>query len=61
MTRLLEVHGLKKHFPIYKGVFSHVAGYVYAVDGVSLHIDAARRWGSSGRAAAASRQSAAPC
>jgi len=39
MTRLLEVHGLKKHFPIYKGVFSHVAGYVYAVDGVSLHID----------------------
>ena len=39
MTRLLEVHELKKHFPIYKGVFSHVAGYVYAVDGVSLHID----------------------
>ena len=39
MTRLLEVHGLKKHFPIHKGVFSHVSGYVYAVDGVSLHID----------------------
>jgi oligopeptide/dipeptide ABC transporter ATP-binding protein len=39
MTRLLEVHGLKKHFPIHKGVFSHVSGHVYAVDGVSLHID----------------------
>ena len=39
MTALLEVRGLKEHFPIHKGVFSHVSGYVYAVDGVSLHID----------------------
>jgi oligopeptide/dipeptide ABC transporter ATP-binding protein len=39
MTALLEVRGLKKHFPIHKGVFSHVSGYVYAVDGISLHID----------------------
>jgi oligopeptide/dipeptide ABC transporter ATP-binding protein len=39
MTALLEVRGLKKHFPIHNGVFSHVSGYVYAVDGVSLHID----------------------
>ncbi len=30
---------LKKHFPIHKGVFSRVSGHVYAVDGVSLHID----------------------
>ena len=36
---LLEVHGLKKHFPIHKGVFSRVSGHVYAVDGVSFHID----------------------
>ncbi len=35
---LLEVTGLKKHFPIYKGVFSKVAGHVYAVDGVSFSI-----------------------
>ncbi len=35
---LLEIRGLKKHFPIYKGVFSRVAGQVYAVDGVSFHI-----------------------
>ena len=35
---LLEVNGLKKHFPIYKGVFSRVSGHVYAVDGVSFSI-----------------------
>jgi oligopeptide/dipeptide ABC transporter ATP-binding protein len=35
---LLEVTDLKKHFPIYKGVFSKVAGHVYAVDGVSFTI-----------------------
>jgi oligopeptide/dipeptide ABC transporter ATP-binding protein len=36
---LLEVHGLKKQFPITKGVFSRVSGYVQAVDGVSFHIE----------------------
>jgi len=35
---LLEVEGLKKHFPIYKGIFSKVSGYVHAVDGVSFKI-----------------------
>jgi oligopeptide/dipeptide ABC transporter ATP-binding protein len=35
---LLEVKDLKKHFPIYKGVFSRVSGQVYAVDGVSFEI-----------------------
>jgi oligopeptide/dipeptide ABC transporter ATP-binding protein len=35
---LLAVENLKKHFPIYAGVFSRVAGYVYAVDGVSFEI-----------------------
>jgi len=33
---LLEVRGLKKHFPIRRGVFSRVSGYVRAVDGVDL-------------------------
>ena len=33
---LLEVTGLKKHFPIRKGLFRRVAGHVYAVDGVSF-------------------------
>jgi oligopeptide/dipeptide ABC transporter ATP-binding protein len=36
---LVEVRGLKKHFPIVKGVFSRPAGTVHAVDGVSFHID----------------------
>ncbi|MDP1752336.1 MAG: dipeptide ABC transporter ATP-binding protein [Reyranella sp.] len=35
---LLEVSGLKKHFPIHKGVFSRVSGHVHAVDGVSFSI-----------------------
>jgi oligopeptide/dipeptide ABC transporter ATP-binding protein len=36
---LIEVRGLKKHFTIVKGVFSRPAGTIYAVDGVSFHID----------------------
>src|SRR5215471_760480 len=39
VSALLEVENLKKHFPIHKGVFSRVSGHVYAVDGVSFHID----------------------
>ena len=35
---LLQVDGLKKHFPIHKGVFGRVSGHVHAVDGVSFHI-----------------------
>jgi peptide/nickel transport system ATP-binding protein/oligopeptide transport system ATP-binding protein len=35
---LVEVRGLKKHFPIQTGVFSRVSGHVYAVDGVSFQI-----------------------
>jgi oligopeptide/dipeptide ABC transporter ATP-binding protein len=36
---LLEVHDLKKHFPIHKGILSRVTGQVRAVDGISFHID----------------------
>ena len=39
MSPLLEVQDLKKHFPVYKGVFSRVSGHVHAVDGVSFHIE----------------------
>jgi peptide/nickel transport system ATP-binding protein len=35
---LLEVSGLKVHFPIRKGILQRVAGQVKAVDGVSLEI-----------------------
>ena len=36
---LLQVTDLKTHFPIRKGVFSRIGGYVRAVDGVSLTIN----------------------
>jgi peptide/nickel transport system ATP-binding protein len=35
---LLEVHDLKVHFPIRKGLFKRVVGQVKAVDGVSMSI-----------------------
>jgi oligopeptide/dipeptide ABC transporter ATP-binding protein len=35
---VLEVRDLKKHFPIYKGIFQRLVGHVYAVDGVSFSI-----------------------
>jgi peptide/nickel transport system ATP-binding protein len=35
---LLEVNGLKKHFPIQKGLLKRVVGHVKAVDGVSFQI-----------------------
>ncbi len=39
MKPLIEVKGLKKHFPVHKGFFSRTAGYVHAVDGISFHIN----------------------
>lgn len=38
-TTLLEVNNLCKHYPIRKGLFSRVSGYVYAVDGISFTIN----------------------
>ncbi|MGD8468607.1 MAG: ATP-binding cassette domain-containing protein, partial [Desulfobacterales bacterium] len=38
METLLSVEDLEVHFPIKKGVLSRVAGYVYAVDGVSISL-----------------------
>ncbi|HZM70997.1 MAG TPA: ABC transporter ATP-binding protein [Candidatus Cryosericum sp.] len=35
---LLEVRGLEKHFPVRRGVFSRVSGWVRAVDGVSFSV-----------------------
>jgi peptide/nickel transport system ATP-binding protein len=39
---LLTVEDLKVHFPIRKGVLRHTAGYVKAVDGVSLELRTGR-------------------
>ena len=38
METLLSVENLEVHFPIKKGLLSHTAGYVYAVDGVSFSL-----------------------
>ena len=35
---VLEVDGLKKHFPVKKGLLRRTVGHVYAVDGVSFSI-----------------------
>ena len=35
---ILEVKGLKKHFPIHGGVISRTIGYVYAVDGITFNV-----------------------
>ena len=35
---LLEVHNLKKHFPIYRGVLRRRVGAVKAVDGISFNV-----------------------
>ncbi len=45
---LLEVTGLKKHFPIRKGLFSRVAGQVFAVDDISFTINAGETLGLVG-------------
>jgi len=36
MEELLTVSNLKVHFPIKRGLFSRIIGYVYAVDGISF-------------------------
>ena len=38
-TPLLEVNALKKHFPVRGGVLGGPSAWVYAVDGVTFHID----------------------
>jgi len=38
-TPVLEVSGLKKHFPLKKGLLRRTVGHVYAVDGVSFSVN----------------------
>lgn len=38
-NHLLEVHDLKKYFPITSGVFKRTVGYVKAVDGISFTVE----------------------
>ena len=45
---LIEVDGLVKHFAIKRGLLSRVAGYVHAVDGISLQVPEGRTLGLVG-------------
>ncbi|MEU7279403.1 oligopeptide/dipeptide ABC transporter ATP-binding protein [Streptomyces sp. NPDC045431] len=46
---LLELNDLKVHFPIRKGMlFDRTVGHVYAVDGVSLSVEAGQTYGLVG-------------
>lgn len=45
---LLEVRGLKKHFPIQRGLFRRTVGHVRAVDGVDLTVNAGETLGLVG-------------
>ena len=46
---MLEVEGLKKHFPVRKGLLRRTVGHVYAVDDVSFTIGAGETLGLVGR------------
>jgi len=45
---LLEVNGLKKYFPLRKGVLGKAAGWVYAVDDISFSLDRGKTLGLVG-------------
>lgn len=45
---LLEVNGLKKHFPLTGGIFRRVSGTVKAVDGVNIKIKSGETFGLVG-------------
>ena len=45
---VLEVRSLKKYFPVKKGVFARVTGWIKAVDGVSFTINKGETFGLVG-------------
>jgi len=59
--KLLEVHNLRKWFPIHKGILGRLVGNVKAVDGVNFFIREGETLGLVGRVVAARRRPAAAC
>jgi peptide/nickel transport system ATP-binding protein len=47
-TKLLEVKNLKKYFPIKRGIFKRIVGYLKAVDDISFYIQAGETLGLVG-------------
>lgn len=45
---LLEVRGLKKYFPVKKGLFAKVSGWIKAVDDISFAINKGETFGLVG-------------
>jgi oligopeptide/dipeptide ABC transporter ATP-binding protein len=45
---MLKVGGIKKYFPVYRGFFQNVIGWIKAVDGVDLYIDKQKTLGLVG-------------
>ena len=45
---ILRVEGLKKYFPVRRGFFQNVIGWIKAVDGVELSIDRCKTLGLVG-------------
>lgn len=48
MEELLQIDDLKVHYPIRRGLFSRVSGYVHAVDGISFSLDSGETLGLVG-------------
>jgi oligopeptide/dipeptide ABC transporter ATP-binding protein len=47
-NKLLTVHNLKKHFPVRRGFFQRIVGWIKAVDGVDLEIESGKTLGLVG-------------
>ena len=47
-TTILQVEGLKKHFPVRRGFFQRIAGWVKAVENVSFQIEQGKTLGLVG-------------
>ena len=45
---LIEVNGLKKYFPIKKGIFQHTVGHIKAVDNINFKIKSGETLGLVG-------------